>query len=85
MRKKAGNYIVGNGTDFKIDRPSNGYGYDHELNGEMYYVVHGQTGKILGRYNDEHLAIQLAKGLHATDKKKLSDEMDKVLRGEEET
>lgn len=82
-RKVYGQYIVGQGKDFKVKEPKTHYGYDKRLEPELWYIVH-ITGKVLGVYNNETFATSLATGLDKRDQKKLADEMDRILRGENE-
>lgn len=81
-RKVYGQYIVGMGKDFKTKPNKAHYGFDATLDPSIWYVVH-ITGKILGSYVDEGLANILAKGLDKRDRGILTEEMEKVLSGEE--
>lgn len=85
-KRRRGHYIVGSGSDFKVkvNPDVHGYyGYDRSLDPKRYYVIHAPTGKIVGHYEDESFAVSLAIGMDKTDKKKLADEMEKVLCGED--
>jgi len=81
-RKVYGQYIVGLGKDFRVKQNQAHYGFDKTLIPDAWYIVH-ITGKVLGCYTDEFLATNLAKGLDKRDQKRLSDEMDKILRNEQ--
>ena len=85
-KRRRGHYVVGNGADFQLKRDPTVYGYfgyDRTLDPKRYYVVHAPTGKIVGHYEHEELAISLAIGLDRGNKKKLADEMEKVLCGDD--
>lgn len=81
-KRKRGQYILGQGKDFTIKLPSNGIGFFRELEPNWWYVIHAPTGKIVGQYIDEDLAIKLTIGSDLKDKKTLQDEMEKVIIGD---
>jgi len=81
--KVYGQYIVGQGKDFKVKPNKTHYGFDKTLEPETWYIVH-ITGKVLGLYANEMFATTLATGLDKRDQKRLADEMDRILRGETE-
>ena len=83
-RKVYGQYIVGKGNEFKVKENKIHYGYEKSLEPEMYYIVH-ITGKVLGMYNNETFATNLAMGLDKRDQKILSDEIEKILINSPET
>lgn len=80
-RKVYGQYIVGQGKDFKVKPAKTHYGYDKTLTPDSWYIVH-ITGKVLGMYANEMFAQTLAIGLDKRDQKILADEMDRILRNE---
>jgi len=73
-RKKFGIYLVATGFDF---------GLKNCITSNKYYVVNEITKIAIGMYTEEQLAINLAKGLDKRDQKRLSDEMDKILRNKQ--
>ena len=82
-RKVFGQYIVGQGKDFKMKKNKTHYGYDRTLDPEAWYIVH-ITGRVLGVYANETFAISLATGLDKRDHNKLAAEMDRILCEETE-
>lgn len=78
-KRRRGQYIVGEGADFRVKNNHDGYGYVHELVMNNWYVVHAHTGKILGQYASYELAAKLAIGLDKTDQEKLNKEIENIL------
>jgi hypothetical protein len=83
-RKVYGQYIVGQGKDFKVKPNKTHYGFDKMLISDRWYIVH-ITGKVLGNYDNETFASNLAKGLDKRDQLKLSEEIEKILLKSSET
>ena len=83
-RKVYGQYIVGQGKDFRVKPNKTHYGIDKMLIQDAWYVVH-ITGQILGTYTDETLATILAKGLDGRDRMELSEEIEQMLLESSET
>lgn len=73
MKRKRGQYVVGQGCDF-----DNGNGLD----AGHWYVIRAGDGKVMGAYEFEHFACQLAVALDKRDQKRLVEEMDRILREE---
>ncbi len=80
-KRKKGQYILGQGKDFTVKLPSNGIGYCIELEPDWWYVVHAPTGKIVGYYANEELAVNLAIGSDLKDRKELDKQMENVILG----
>lgn len=69
-----GRFRVGTGAEFKVNPMKREY--------HMWLVV-DNTGSLVGSYDSEFLAKNLANGFHKRDLLNLDNEMEKVLTGEE--
>lgn len=80
-KARKGKYIVGEGKDFRPAK-ENHIGYDNSLDPNRWYIVDGDTLKILGSYETRELAINLAIFLDKADHLKLDNEIEKILSNE---
>lgn len=80
MAKKYGQYLAVEGHQLRNKYPHNGIGLVVEFNPQMMYVINLSTRKIVGQYDQPELAYRCAEFLDKADRKKLDNEMDKLLR-----
>lgn len=81
MKIIKGKFVVGLGSAFKIKAELTTHiGYDRSLDPNLWYIIDSHSRQIVGSYADKDLAIKLATFLDKADQKKLSDEIERILK-----